>query len=139
MKAFIILALAAVSSASMLPTLVNTKNRIATYNKKLTMVGDTSIYDRAWDSEPENFILNGTDAQPGQFPHVARVTIVRPTGTGQCSGSLIATNFALTASHCVNSNPETITSIGLLIGTVNRNVPGTTIQMAEFWCVKVLK
>lgn len=83
MKAFIILALAAVASGSMLPTLVRTKNGIATYNKKLTMVSDTSIYDRAWDSEPENFILNGTDAQPGQFPHVARVTIVRPTGTGR--------------------------------------------------------
>lgn len=133
MKVFILLALVAAAAAAG-PTTVMIKNGVATYNMKLQMVSDLSIYDRAWDNDEfDNFVLNGTDAQPGQFPHVARVTIVRSTGTGQCSGSLISTNFAFTASHCVNSNPHLITSIGLLVGTVNRNVPGTNLQMAEFW------
>lgn len=131
MKALILLAFVAVASATIAPVMI--RNGVATYNRKLQMVADTSIYDQAWEMDPENFILNGTDAQPGQFPYVARVTIVRTTGSGQCTGSLIASNFALTASHCVNSNPHLITSIGMLVGTVNRNVPGTTLQMAEFW------
>jgi len=130
MKIFILLALVAAASAG--PTTVMIKDGVATYNMKLQMVSDTSIYERAWDDFVPT-ILNGTNAQPGQFPQVARVSIVRSTGSGTCSGSLIATNFALTASHCVNSNPHLITSIGMLVGTVNRNVPGTTLQMAEFW------
>lgn len=130
MKVLILLALVAAAAAYPSPIMI--KDGIATYNMKLQSVKDISIYERAWDNfEPS--ILNGTNAQPGEFPHVARVSIVRTTGSGTCSGSLISTNFALTASHCVNSNPHLITSIGMLVGTVNRNVPGTTLQMAEFW------
>ena len=92
MKVFILLALVAAASASF-PTPVMTKNGVETYNMKLQMVNDLTIYDEAWDNEFDNFILNGTDAQPGQFPHVARLTIVRTTGSGQCTGSLISTNF----------------------------------------------
>lgn len=54
-----------------------------------------------------------------------------------CSGSLIATNFALTASHCVslrNHPGWEVTSIAMLVGTVDRSQSGgITIQMAEFW------
>lgn len=59
------------------------------------MVNDLSIYEEALDnpSDFDTFILNGTNAQPGQFPHVARLVIVRTTGSGQCTGSLISTNF----------------------------------------------
>jgi secreted trypsin-like serine protease len=60
--------------------------------------------------------------------------MVRSTGTGLCSGSFIAVNFALTASHCLTPDPHLINSIGLLVGTVDRSQPGgTSMASAEFW------
>jgi hypothetical protein len=43
-----------------------------TYHKVLDPV-DPSSFDHIWDNQhlyatPENFVLNGTDAQLGQFP-----------------------------------------------------------------------
>jgi len=134
MKTFIILALVAAVSAGPIEILSD-----GTHHMVLDQIPDPSIYDYVWDNQldyagTENFILNGTNAALGQFPFVARVTIVRSTGTGLCSGSIIQENLALTASHCVNSNPQLITTINLLVGTVDRSVAGgSTFQSAEFW------
>lgn len=95
--------------------------------------------DTIYDFDRDARIINGSDAQPGQFPFVARLSITRrnpetevSSGT-LCSGSLIHEQFALTASHCVTPNPDWITNVAFLIGTVNRNVAGTIVNSAEFW------
>lgn len=102
-----------------------------------TLEGPSSdtIYEFYGDAR----IINGSDASPGQFPFVARISVSRrdpntgATSGSLCSGSLIHEQFALTASHCVHTNPSWITNVAFLIGTVNRNVPGTTINSLEFW------
>jgi hypothetical protein len=104
-------------------------------HKKLQPIQDTSIYN--FDVMPS--IINGSNASPGQFPFVARVSIIRTnadgsTSGGLCSGSLVRSNFALSAAHCVNSNSHLITSVGFLVGTVDRSqTGGSTLQTDEFW------
>jgi hypothetical protein len=73
MKALIILALVAVASAGPIEILSD-----GTYHKVLDQVDDVSFYDQFWDNQLayasngeegiENFILNGTNANLGQFP-----------------------------------------------------------------------
>lgn len=105
------------------------------YHKFVEPASDLSIYNFERDAR----ILNGSNAQPGQFPFTARVSIVRtnPDGStsgGTCSGSLIRTNFAISASHCVTPNTHLVSNVGFLVGTVNRNQPGgLVINSAEFW------
>lgn len=102
-----------------------------------TLEGPSS--DTIYDFEGESRIINGRNASLGQFPFIARLSITRRnpdtgvTSGTTCSGSLIHPNFGLTASHCVTPNPDWITNVAFLIGTVNRNVPGTVVNSVEFW------
>lgn len=102
-----------------------------------TLEGPSS--ETIYDFDRDARIINGRNASDGQFPFIARLSITRrnpDTGASSgstCSGSLIHEQFALTASHCVTPNPDWITNVAFLIGTVNRNVPGTTVNSAEFW------
>ena len=91
MKIFVLLAFVAAASAAN-PTPYTTRNGATAYYMKLPKVNDRPI-DRAWDNEFDSFILNGTYATPGQFPHVARIRIDRTTTYGTCTGSLISTNY----------------------------------------------
>jgi Trypsin len=131
MKLFIVLALAVAASA--LPNIpFNTDTFIS---HKVLTIPDTPIEYNFWEdlNEFEPTIINGNNALPGQFPHVARMSIQRATGSGLCTASLIHAQYLLSASHCVNSSPQNIVNIGFLLGTVNRNVPGVTVNAAEFW------
>jgi secreted trypsin-like serine protease len=89
-----------------------------------------------WEADEEFMpqILNGNNANLGQFPFVARMSIQRGGSTGLCSASVIHANYLLSASHCVNSNPGAITNIGFLLGVVNRNTQtGVTHNSAQMW------
>ncbi|KAG5668550.1 hypothetical protein PVAND_016488 [Polypedilum vanderplanki] len=130
MKVVVAILLLAIASAS--AEIIGHFEGHVVHHFKLQIPSDTSIYDFERDSR----IINGSDAQIGQFPFVARLSIVRTTSGSTCSGSLISPQYGLSASHCVTPNPETITNIGFLIGTVNRNVPGTTVNTNEFWFVE---
>ncbi|KAK4874414.1 hypothetical protein RN001_013774 [Aquatica leii] len=54
----------------------------------------------AYDSASR--IINGQPARNGQFPWQVLNIISTPTGTGVCGGSLIASNWVLTAAHCAD-------------------------------------
>jgi V8-like Glu-specific endopeptidase len=134
MKFAIVLLFAALSSA--LPAEEYPIYTDVFYNHKVLEVPEEAIeYDYFGDVEKfEPSIINGENALPGQWPHVARMSFVRTSGAGSwCSASLIHVQYVLCASHCINSNPQTIATVSFLLGTVNRNVPGVNINAAEFW------
>ncbi len=133
MKALVLLALAAFAAATPVDFNIDYENRV--YHKTLEIVDDVAIYDEIWDNQEKyaqndengisNFILNGTNVPLGRYPFVARVTITRRNAAGQlssglCSGSYVTERYALTAAHCLDSNPHQIETIASLVGTVDR-------------------
>lgn len=52
--------------------------------------------------EIEPKIVGGQDADEGEYPFIAYLTIETPEGTFACGGSLYAEDTILTAAHCVN-------------------------------------
>lgn len=52
---------------------------------------------------PENRIIGGSLAIPGQFPYqVALIIPVNDSYTQICGGSIISADWILTAAHCVH-------------------------------------
>ncbi|EDS31865.1 serine protease SP24D [Culex quinquefasciatus] len=71
-------------------------------------------------------IVGGFSASPGQFPY--QVALLRARQIS-CGGSLIASNWVLTAAHCVHNNDNRVISpsqITVLAGTVNIGQGGVT-------------
>jgi secreted trypsin-like serine protease len=62
-------------------------------------------------------IVNGQTASANQFPHQALVFISTIQGTYQCGGSLISSEWVLSAAHCISM----ARAVRLLLGSVNRN------------------
>ena len=58
------------------------------------------------------YVLGGTDANPGEFPHQAVFSYERSGKTISCGASIIHPLLLLTAAHCVygNINPETVSA-----------------------------
>jgi trypsin len=50
-------------------------------------------------------IVNGTEAEDGEFPFIVSIRI-SSTGQHNCGGSIISPDYILTAAHCALSQPS---------------------------------
>jgi secreted trypsin-like serine protease len=57
---------------------------------------------------PAGAIVGGHDADPGEYPSVASITI---DGAFGCTGTLIAPNYVLTAAHCGSLVPGGVANV----------------------------
>ncbi|XP_058457023.1 brachyurin-like [Malaya genurostris] len=86
---------------------------------------------------PDSRIVNGEEAQPGQFPYLALVVTFFENGNGAlCGGSLLTQNFVMTAAHCVVSgSPPSHGTITL--GAHNRQVDEESQQRIAHGIINV--
>lgn len=52
-------------------------------------------------SKPHVFISGGSSARDQQFPFVAEIKISVPNGQLLCTGSVISSNWVVSARHCI--------------------------------------
>lgn len=94
-------------------------------------------------------LINGFPAADGQFPWVARMATMTPTGNFLCSGSLISTGWILSAFHCVQGWVKVlyrsltftmssklsldVTAIEFAVGNVDRDSPLMHRVFSDRW------
>jgi len=69
-------------------------------------------------SQIEGRIVGGQEATPHQFPFQVALLSQFEEGVGLCGGSIVASDFILTAAHCVEPNMN----VTIIIGAHNRLV-----------------
>ncbi|XP_062549416.1 brachyurin-like [Armigeres subalbatus] len=77
---------------------------------------------------PNRRVTNGQEATPGQFPYQIALLSTFTGGTGLCGGSVLTTNYILTAAHCVQN------ALGgtAIMGAHNRLLTEDTQQRIAF-------
>ncbi|KAL1401454.1 hypothetical protein pipiens_000014, partial [Culex pipiens pipiens] len=92
---------------------------------------------RPTKSIPENRIVNGAEARPGQFPYQALVlSFFEGDNSGLCGGTVLTNNFVLTAAHCVQIG--TVATHGtVVLGAHNRQHVEPHQQRIEFASIHI--
>ncbi|XP_058457218.1 brachyurin-like [Malaya genurostris] len=86
---------------------------------------------------PDDRIVNGEEAQPGQFPYqVAIVSFFQDGSGGLCGGTILTQNFVLTAAHCVFIG-SLATHGTVTLGVHNRAVEEESQQRIAHGTIKV--
>ncbi|XP_039449356.1 collagenase-like [Culex pipiens pallens] len=85
---------------------------------------------------PDGRIVNGGEAQPGQFPYQALVlSYFDGDEEALCGGSLLSTKYVLTAAHCVMSlyvEGAFATHGTVILGVHNRQLEEPSQQSIDF-------
>ncbi|KAK4309430.1 hypothetical protein Pmani_018927 [Petrolisthes manimaculis] len=68
-----------------------------------------------------NKIVNGAPATQGEFPYQVLVAPIISGTQFQCGGSIIKTNWILTAAHCFFFDGVKASSVSVLAGDINQN------------------
>ncbi|XP_063229582.1 brachyurin-like [Bacillus rossius redtenbacheri] len=78
---------------------------------------ETTDTSKSLENLPRTRIVGGELAVPHSFPFAAFLDVTVPTGTTQCGASVIASEWILTAAHCVDKtvNPVEVTVGSYLI------------------------
>uniref|UniRef100_A0A182RTW8 Peptidase S1 domain-containing protein n=1 Tax=Anopheles funestus TaxID=62324 RepID=A0A182RTW8_ANOFN len=84
---------------------------------------------------PQRRIVNGQEANPGQFPYQVALLGQFEGGIGLCGASIITQNYILTAAHCVYSSTNADNPIAggtAILGAQNRMVEEPSQQRISF-------
>ena len=71
-------------------------------------------------SSPAQAIVGGNDAAPGEYPYIAHIVI---DGNFQCTGTLVAPRYVVTAAHCGSLAPGGIANVPI-------GQPGQLIELS---------
>lgn len=105
----------------------------------LALFGSASVENpklrSTWNSGPAGRIVNGAEAQPGQFPYQVVLHSYFKNGYRElCGGSLLTANYVLTVAHClVYMFVEDVATHGtVFLGVHNRQMEEPSQQRIEY-------
>ncbi|XP_055625898.1 collagenase-like [Toxorhynchites rutilus septentrionalis] len=84
--------------------------------------------------QDETRVVNGKDAKTGQFPYQALVIVHLANGqSALCGGSLLSSEWILTAGHCVEEAKSFNITLGsIALGSQNEDVGRIVLNSEEF-------
>lgn len=100
MKTIILLAIIALVSAKSLEKIP--AYRVVRHSLKVPEKKETQEDFFPPTESRDGRIANGYSASDGMFPWVARLFITVASKTSLCTGSLISSNYVITAKHCID-------------------------------------
>lgn len=99
----------------------------------VTLLLDFSVLAKRQDSlKIESRIVNGQDAVRGQFPYYVFIEIQMPQLCNVCGGSLISSEWILTAGHCLENATVVQVHLGSLSAR-NKNEVGREMFNVRKW------
>lgn len=86
-------------------------------------------HNSRYDSSPK--IVGGKDVEYGSIAYTSNVALIKnDTGKAFCSGTLIAKNLIVTASHCLDA--ESTSTFKVLFGKSDRDPDAIKIEVDQF-------
>ncbi|RLN90061.1 hypothetical protein BBJ28_00015241 [Nothophytophthora sp. Chile5] len=101
-----------------------------TFSASMASTGSASSQSDGLTTNEEDRIYGGSEADASLFPYIVSLREGEAGGTTYCGGTLIASQYILTAGHCVKTDGTTMyASIGSAYGS--GTAEGEQIKVAE--------